>query len=568
LRHAPTASALWRLGEIAASCYLRDCMQRAFYAVAVLALACLLLRSARVGLAGDYVDPIGKITAQDEALYAHSAIRMARQGNWLTPFFMGRYALYKPPMLMWAAGLSARILGVSRLALRLPVALLASLGLGLVFLWVAELRSWQAAACAAVLVASNHLWHVLGGMCMTDGILVACYIAAMYCLYSDPWLESRSALWGFAAAVSGAILTKSVAGILPLGALGLYWLAAPRKERPAFARVCLAAGLSLALAAPWFVYQAAVHGRWFWAEHINVEILAFGAGAPPQTSRENQALFYLMRVPGVDPVLTAIALVALPGFLGELRKRSGPAVLLACWMAMVVAAILAFQYRNISYMLPIVPALAILATGYGPYTEGRRSMWMLAFVCAAFVWKAAFPSAPWGLSFQRGTIQAVAPLVSDYCARGRANELILVGMDDDLYASTLPLAKLRYGLVGGNLNGGRYGMPFDSMGIVLTAAQFDDPARWTPVFRDRLRQWGIDSEEPIGTLITAASPEELAQMIRAHPDSDFLVPARYRSAVEEAAHANHEIVEAPEHFFLLSRQRTARAGAPAWSCRM
>ena len=90
------------------SCYLRDCMQRALCAVALLALACLLLRAARVGLAGDYVDPIGKITAQDEALYANSAIRMARQGNWLTPMFMGRLALYKPPLLMWAAGLSAR----------------------------------------------------------------------------------------------------------------------------------------------------------------------------------------------------------------------------------------------------------------------------------------------------------------------------------------------------------------------------------------------------------------------------------------------------------------------------
>ena len=35
----------------------------------MLALACLLLRAARVGLAGEYIDPISKITAQDEALY-------------------------------------------------------------------------------------------------------------------------------------------------------------------------------------------------------------------------------------------------------------------------------------------------------------------------------------------------------------------------------------------------------------------------------------------------------------------------------------------------------------------
>jgi 4-amino-4-deoxy-L-arabinose transferase-like glycosyltransferase len=483
------------------ACYLYDCMQRALFAVAILALACLLLRSARVGLAGEYVDPIGKVTAQDEALYAHTAIQMAREGGWLTPTFMGRFALYKPPLLYWVAGLSARILGVSRLSLRLPVALIASLALGLVFLWVAELRSWQAGACAAILLASNHLWHVLAGMCMTDGILAALFIAAMYCLFSDPWLESKFALWGYAAAVAGAILTKSVAGLLPLGALGLYWLAAPPKERPAFRRVCLAAGLSLSLAAPWFIYQASVHGRWFWTEHVLVEILAFGAGAPPQTSRENQALFYLMRLPGIDPVLISLALVSLPGFWKELRKRSGPAILLACWMAVVVAAILAFQYRNLSYVLPIFPAFAILATAYGPYNSGRRVVWFLAFTAIAFAGKAAFPSAPWGLSFERGTIQPVAPLLSDYCEQARPHELILIGMDDDLYASALPLAKLRYSLIGGNANTGKYGMPFGYMGVILspTPRRVGNPIRQAARYLDTrsfASRFGRDDSHP------------------------------------------------------------------------
>src|SRR5206468_2238997 len=121
-------------------------------------------------------------------------------------------------------------------------------------------------ACAALLVASSHLWHVLGGMSMTDGLLVAFYTAALYCLFYDPWLESRTALLGFAASVAAAILTKSVAGVLPIGSLAVYWLAAPRRQRPAFSRACLAAALSLALAAPWFLYQTVRHPRWFRAE--------------------------------------------------------------------------------------------------------------------------------------------------------------------------------------------------------------------------------------------------------------------------------------------------------------
>ena len=544
-------------------------MRRAFGAVVLLALACLLVRSARVGLAGDYVDPISKVTAQDEALYAHSAIRAARQGEWLTPIFMGRYGLYKPPLLMWVSGLSVRILGVSRLALRLPVALLASLSVGLVFLWAAELRCWQAGACAAALLISNHLWHVLAGMSMTDGLLAAFYTAAMFCLFSDPWLESKAALWGFAGSVAAAILTKSVAGVLPLGVLALYWLVGPRRQRPTLSRTCLAAGLALALAAPWFVYQLCVHGRWFWAEHIGVEILGFGAGAPPQTSRENQALFYLMRMALVDPVLAAVALTALPRFVAEVRKWSAAPVLLLCWLASLTAAVFGWQYRNVAYLLPLVPALAILATVYGPLFSKRTAPWMLALIGAAFVVKAAAPSAPWGLSFQRGTVQADAPLVSGYCQRARGNELILVGMDDDLYASTLPLAKLRYCLVGARLAGGQYGMDFAGMGIILTAAQFDGLGRWEPVFRQRLREWGLDSGEPIGTLILAGSPEELARTIRAHPASDFLLLKQYRAAVEAAAAETHQLVEAGEnHFFLLSKEGRPRAAPPAWSCRL
>src|ERR1019366_1047863 len=78
----------------------------------------------------------------------------------------------------------------------------------------------------------NHLWHTLAALCMTDGLLLAFYIAAFYALFCDPWLESRAALVGFSAAVAAAILTKGIAGIPPLAVLGLYWVAARRQERP------------------------------------------------------------------------------------------------------------------------------------------------------------------------------------------------------------------------------------------------------------------------------------------------------------------------------------------------
>jgi 4-amino-4-deoxy-L-arabinose transferase-like glycosyltransferase len=541
-------------------------MRRAFLAAAVFAFACLLPRAARVGLAGDYLDPVGGIKAQDEPLYASSAIRMGTEGGWLTPVFMGRMALYKPPLLMWMSGVAVRLAGVSRLALRFPIALLCALAAGLVFWWAAEVRSWQAGAAAVLLLASNHLWHVLASLCLTDGLLAAFCTAAVYCLFADPWLESRAAFWGYSGSVAAAILTKSVAGALPLGILALYWLLAPRNRRPAFPRMCAAAALALALAAPWFVYQLLAHRRWFWTEHVAIEILGYGAGTPPQTSQENQALFYAMRLLRIDPLLASLALVTLPAFAAELKRRSAPAVLLACWMGLLLAAVLFWQYRSVTYLLPLVPAAAILAASYGTLAEARSAKWLLALALAGFVLKAATPGAPWGIAFRGGTVVASAPMLSAYCGMGRANELVVVQPDDQLYATVLPLPKVRYYPIGEAPVSGRYGMDFASMGVVLDAAQFDGLDGLLPVFRRQLREWGVESTSSVGAIIVGSTTADLARTIRNHPSTDFFLPERYGEAASASAVATHEIVPVPPGYFLLLARETHPAAPPKWSC--
>ena len=533
----------------------------------MLALACLLLRAARVGLAGEYVDPISKITAQDEALYSHSAIVMARDGDWLTPRFMGRYALYKPPLLVWAAAVSSRVFGVSRLSLRLPMAILSAIAVGFIFLWAGELAGWQAGAVAAALLLSNHLWQTLAALCMTDALLLAFYVAALYALFWDPWLESRGSLLGFSAAVAAAILTKGIAGVLPLGVLGLYWVAVRRQERPAFTRVCLAAALTLAFAAPWFLYQLAVHPRWFWTEHIAVEILGFGAGAPPQTSQENQGLFYLMRLAVTDPILLAVAVAAVPAFLSDLRRRTCAPVLLTAWIAVTLGAALGWQYRNAAYLLPLVPALSLLAAAWGPFRTPRYAPWMAVALAAAFLIKLSAPELPWGLDYRGGTVQPTAPILSDYCAQARGNELMVLDVADDLYASVLPLARLRYvSMAPVAAPQGPYAMPFTDMGITVTVDQFNELAQHVPAFRARLREWSLDSADAIATLITARTGADLAALVRAHPESDFLIPGVYRDAVRSAP---HETIGAPaDYLLLLSRTPQARTSRPAWNCRM
>jgi hypothetical protein len=328
----------------------------------------------------------------------------------------------------------------------------------------------------------------------------------------------------------------------------------------------LALVVAAAFVLPWYLYQAIAHTRWFFTEHIGLEIFSFGAGAPPQTTEEGHTMFYLKRMVWIDPVLLALFLTALPAWISALRKRSADAVLLACWLGPMLAAVFLWQYRNGTYLIPCLAPMALAAAVYAPLPN-RSSWWTAIALAGALALKLAMPTAPWGLSFTAGTIQPAATSLQSYCRLARGNELVVVDLVDDLYASTLPLAGLRYALVSNSLSGGQLTMDFPGMGITMSATQFDEFAAWKPRFRAVLHQWGIDSDEPLARLVVAETRARLMDTVQAHPLTDFFVPERYRGAAESAGGAGHDWYDAPPgYFLLLARQRLSRATPPEWTC--
>jgi hypothetical protein len=279
---------------------------------------------------------------------------------------------------------------------------------------------------------------------------------------------------------------------------------------------------------------------------------------------ENPAAFYGMRLALTDPLLLAAVLVAIPGLFAALRKGDPGARLLGCWLLLTAAAVMVWQYRNIAYLLPLVPALALAAAVYGPLAQKSAPKAVLLVAIAIVAAKAATPDAPWGISFEKGTVQPLAHTLQSYCELSRANELIVVGMDDDLYAAALPI-DVRYALVGANpVSSGPYAMDFTGMGIIVNGDRFNHLEQWMPAFRRRLGEWGLHSTQPVATLILISSPEELAEVVRQHPMSDFLIPDRYRNAID----ASHGAVSmSPNHWLLLGRESSAAKKA-AWTCRM
>src|SRR5215471_14100676 len=266
----------------------------------------------RVGLASLYGDPVSRIPAQDDAVYAREAIEMAHSGNWLTPSYLSRYALNKPPMLQWLAGLSVKVFGISAWSLRLPSLFAAALATTLIFALAWRMHSWFTAVTAALLLASSHLFYNFSRLAMTDMLLVCWITAAVFVLARDPGLRSPfSPVW-FGLWSGAAILTKAAAGAVPLFVLLVSTVLLPRESRPRAGRIVAAFGIAATVALPWHIYQFAVHPRWFFTEYVLQQHLAIGVTAPPQYTNENHLVFYARRLFRMDPVLTLLAAVSFP----------------------------------------------------------------------------------------------------------------------------------------------------------------------------------------------------------------------------------------------------------------
>jgi hypothetical protein len=523
-------------------------------------LASGLILAWNTGAAGPataWVDPVAKIQAQDEAVYAATSREMALgqahsdsvvrdspgrndsvvrglTGRWLTPRFLGRYALYKPPVLYWLSAAAIKLFGFKLWALRLP-SILAGAGMcALVFAWVGEGNSAVSALTAVVLLLSSHLFFVLSRIALTDALLAFWITLALYALARDPKLDTRTRLWIFGAATGAAIMTKAVAGILPLFVLAAccVW---PSTRVP-YRRWFAAVGIAAAVALPWHLYQFWIHPHWFWSEYVLTEMFAWGTAAPSQTTQESHLLFYARRLWALDPVL----LIAGTAALFRVRPR-----LLPVWVAVLCAEMLAFQYRNAAYLLPLYPALAVAAGCAIPYKSSRLQRVAIALAGVFFVAKAALPAQTWGLPFAPETVNPAYAALDAYAALHRGNELILVNPDDQFYSSLLHLPRVRYAYLDPSPDpgGGRPALPldFEYLGITVTEPEFERLSNLAPAFAVHLRNFDLAvapvrsnaDVPPIGTVIRAKDEEEIGSLLRSRPAADFYIPERW--AARDAA---------------------------------
>ena len=521
------------------------------------------LSSQRV--AATYSDPVAHIRAQDESQYVHASLEIANHGGWLTPQFLGRFYLLKPPLLIWATGISLRIFGINPVAIRLPALFMGIVACCVVFLWTAQARSLTAGVLASGLLLLNPLWGLLSRLCYTDTLAASFSALALWMTAMDPSLERRRTRLLFGLFAGLAVLDKGIAGLIPCLALVLFACL----SRPGMLRVAESLAVAALVAAPWHLYQLLVHREWFLAEYVQTQIVASGVFGTEAGIFNRPAFFYVERLFQLDPFLSVLALIAIGRVIQVLRKSNNPSTLLAiCWMIVACAALALFQVRNLPYLALALPPLTLMVgLCSGAWVEKLGLPRLAGLLALLFVVITAVTNQTWSLRAVSVPLSG-ADNMRLYAEMQRPTELIDVSTDDEYYSSTLPLPKVRYIYLDPTGSVARSAPHNAYLGITLTSRQFLDLSRIEPEFEARLREWGLDSAKPVGTTITVNAISDLAEVIAQRPQSDFYLPGAWVPAESVWKHTHRMQQVSGGRVFLLSVTVEGRPGSrihlPGW----
>ncbi len=325
--------------------------------------------------------PLGHVAliSPDEGRYATLALHMLQSGDWVTPRLNGFLYFEKPPLGYWAGALALWAFGSNEFAARLWPAL-SGLGSVAAVGWVAS-RWWdEQAALRAVAMAGSMAWLVANSHFLTlDSSLnlgLSLVLAGLLAGFAPASSSShrRAALCIAWVGMAVAVLSKGPVGIvIPAGALVIYSAVEHARGRGAAWRELwgrlewrLGGLLFAALTLPWFVavslrnpgfadfffihehllrYTTTLHhrgGPWFYF----VPVLL--VGALPWTTLLLQRAWQDMARRGAGRTT---------GGASPLQ----PSTLLWCWCAFIFVFFSLSSSKLPSYILPMFPALALLA---------------------------------------------------------------------------------------------------------------------------------------------------------------------------------------------------------------
>jgi 4-amino-4-deoxy-L-arabinose transferase-like glycosyltransferase len=381
----------------------------------------------------------------DESRYGEISREMVASGDWLTPRLNGFKYFEKPPLQYWTTAALFEILGERDWVARLSTALLGFAGIALTFFAANRLFGPPTGAYAAAILAGSPLYVVLGQVNTLDMCVTFFLSAAMFAL------AMRRMLW-FWIACALAVLSKGLIGIvLPAGAVAVYIVL--RRDREFVTRLRPVAGgaLFLALAAPWFIAVSAANPEFAHFFFVQEHFERF-------TTEMHQRVhpwwyFVPVLAAGMAPWLVPLGHAALRAL--RRKNRDSPyfpdaEALLWCWALVVFVFFSISSSKLPPYILPIVPALAVLAARSltASVLRVQSGLLLVGSLVAAYIvhrYAAGGPYADYGAWLVISALILAASAVAAHLAAhmGRVQGAVLALAAGGLVATQLGLAAHR-----------------------------------------------------------------------------------------------------------------------------
>lgn len=296
----------------------------------------------------------------DEPRYAQVAREMMQRGDWITPTLGGLPWLEKPPLYYWQAILAYKLFGVSDWAARLPSVFDAFLLVIAIYWFLRRCRSGLELD-GALICATTAGVVGFSRAASTDMPLAAMFSVAMLAWYS--WFEdgNRTHLAGFYALIALAMLAKGpVAPLLALLIIAIFAVA-QRSAAVAWKTLWLPGILIFcALALPWYALVQLRNPQFFHEFIIQHNLARFGTNL----YHHPEPFWYYVPVTLLGWVpWTFIVLAGLLQAVRRTRRANANPVnlFLLIWIAVVVVFFSISQSKLPGYILPVVPAGAVLA---------------------------------------------------------------------------------------------------------------------------------------------------------------------------------------------------------------
>ena len=306
----------------------------------------------------------------DEPRYAQIAREMLDRSDWITPTLQGKPWLEKPALYYWQAMLSFRVAGVSDQTARLPAAFDAALLIAVIYWFLRRFRPGSeldgaliTASCAGVIGFAR--------AAATDMPLAAAFSIALLAWYA--WYESRRHIYLAAFYIALALGTLAKGPVAPaLSAVIIFLFVAVKRDWRAIPRTLWIPGIAVYLVVmlPWYIavqLRNPEFFRFFILEH-NLARFSLDVYHHHQPFWFYLPVFLLAMMPWTLALILAVGervrLVWAEGKQAFSSPEASWPLFLLIWMLVPVLFFSASQSKLPGYILPAVPAGALLIAEY------------------------------------------------------------------------------------------------------------------------------------------------------------------------------------------------------------